>query len=339
MLLPERAAAAGPLEGDSDSSSVPGVTGTNSAGGSAIEAHSLVPGIGLLADVAGPGDGSVSMRAIKGVILDTQAQSDSVAVEGVNHGPYGGAGVFQCINPSSVSTVVLIVTQGSGPALDVDSALGIGVRAKGGLAPLLLTPPISGTGPPTSGSHTKGEVFLDSTAAMFVCTASGGAGGTWARVSYGAGAFNALNPTRVCDTRANTGPGGSLGNNPLNVYSGQKMAAFSDLTVRVAGPIGPTGAQQTLVPETATAVVLNVTVVNFTAPGNFTVYPADLAGPPNAANLNWPGAQSDGLSAIGNSVTVRIGNPAGDSSHRGVKIHNASAGTTDVVVDLAGYYE
>jgi hypothetical protein len=93
-----------------------------------------------------------------------------------------------------------------------------------------------------------------------------------------------------------------------------------------------------VIPAAASAVVLNIAVVDFTAAGNFTVYPADLPSPPNAANLNWPGPQSDGLAALSNSVTVRIGNPSGDSAHRGVKIHNASSGTTDVVVDLAGYY-
>jgi hypothetical protein len=38
------------------------------------------------------------------------------------------------------------------------------------------------------------------------------------------------------------------------------------------------------------------------------------------------------------SLQLDITGIIGDSAHRGVNIHNASAGTTDVVVDLAGYY-
>jgi hypothetical protein len=236
--------------------------------------------------------------------------------------------------PAASSIALLAENDGAGPAVQARSTSGIGVLATGGLAPLRLVP--SGSGPPTTGTHAVGEFFVDENGAVFVCTA---APGTWNTVSFSAGAgFTALNPTRVCDTRAGTGPGGNVQANPLNVYSGQTMPPFSDLTVLVAGAIGPNGSQQTVVPSTATAVVLNVAVVNFSAPGNFTVYPADLATPPTAANLNWPGPQPDGLAALSNSVTVRIGNPSGDNAHRGVKIHNASAGTTDVVVDVAGYY-
>jgi hypothetical protein len=176
-----------------------------------------------------------------------------------------------------------------------------------------------------------------------VCTATG-TPGTWQKQAFdsgggiGPGGFVPLNPTRVCDTRANTGPGGSVSNNPLNVYARQTMQPFSDLTILVAGPIGPSGGQQTLVPANARAVVLNLAVVNFSAAGNFTVYPADVGQVPTAANLNWPDPQSDGLVALSNSVTVRIGHPSGDNAHAGVKVHNASSGTTDAVIDLAGYY-
>jgi hypothetical protein len=57
---------------------------------------------------------------------------------------------------------------------------GYGGQFDGGLAQLKLNP--KGTaGKPTSGAHTKGEIYLDSAANLFVCTASG-TPGTWSRV-------------------------------------------------------------------------------------------------------------------------------------------------------------
>jgi hypothetical protein len=220
-------------------------------------------------------------------------------------------------------------------SVDVDAVLaralgaGVGVAARGGRANVNLTP-LAFSGLPTTGAYSRGDLYVDANGVLFLCVAAGDFATSTHPVIVRVG-FNPLNPTRVCDTRAGTGPGGGFQPNPLNVYAGQTMAPFSDLTIAISGPIGPTGSQQTIVPPQASAVVLNVTVVNFTAPGNFTVYPADLASPPTAANLNWPGPQSDGLVAIGNSVTVKVG-------ANGVKIHNASSGSTDVVVDIGGFF-
>src|SRR5215208_616061 len=50
---------------------------------------------------------------------------------------------------------------------------------QGGKAPLKLQPSHTG-GRPTTGQHTKGELFMDSGGALFVCTADG-TPGTWRR--------------------------------------------------------------------------------------------------------------------------------------------------------------
>jgi hypothetical protein len=58
---------------------------------------------------------------------------------------------------------------------------GYGGQFEGGLAQLKLTP--KGTaGKPTSGAHTKGEIYLDSAGTLFVCTANG-TPGTWRTVT------------------------------------------------------------------------------------------------------------------------------------------------------------
>jgi hypothetical protein len=92
--------------------------------------------------------------------------------------------------------------------------------------------------------------------------------------------------------------------------------------------VGP-GAQVTLtipgLPAGTTAVALNVTVTNPTAPSYLTVYPTGQ-GRPTASNLNFVAGQT-----IPNMVIAQVG--PGNK----VTFYNA-AGTVDVLADLAGYY-
>ncbi|MCO1595762.1 right-handed parallel beta-helix repeat-containing protein [Micromonospora sp. RHAY321] len=111
--------------------------------------------------------------------------------------------------------------------------------------------------------------------------------------------FTALNPLRALDTRTSGG-------------------AFPPNTTRQLDL-----AQRT--PAGATAVVLNVTVTGPTTAGVLKVFPAGDA-PPAASNLNFVAGQT-----IPNLVTVPM---VGGK----VSIHNASSGSTHVVVDVAGYF-
>jgi hypothetical protein len=131
------------------------------------------------------------------------------------------------------------------------------------------------------------------------------------------------------------GPGGTE-NNPYNVYATGPIAPFSDLTIKVSGLIGPSGGQAQFVPTNATAVVFNLAVTGFSHAGNFTCYPADT-GVPNAANLNWPEPPTE-IAALSNLVSVKLGAITGDAAHTGIKIHNASSGSAQAIVDLAGFY-
>jgi len=80
------------------------------------------------------------------------------------------------------------------------------------------------------------------------------------------------------------------------------------------------------VPPTATAVALNVTETNPTAVGFATVWPSGVARPNPASNLNFvPGKTAPNL------VVVPLG------ANGKVSLYN-SAGSTDYVADLVGYY-
>ena len=114
--------------------------------------------------------------------------------------------------------------------------------------------------------------------------------------------YVALAPSRVLDTRTN---GGALG---------QGTTRSLDLTRAV--------------PTSATAVVLNLTVTDPTAGGYLTVYPGSTPRP-TASSLNEKAGETRS-----NSVTVAL--PA--NHLRTLDIFN-QAGSTQVVVDLLGYYD
>ncbi|MGH7612308.1 MAG: G1 family glutamic endopeptidase [Candidatus Dormibacteria bacterium] len=115
------------------------------------------------------------------------------------------------------------------------------------------------------------------------------------------GAYTALSPTRLLDTRTShqtpLGPDGAVS---LKVTGGN-------------------------VPDSATAVAINVTVTDTSAASYLTVYPTGEV-TPLLSNLNWPAGDT-----VPNLVIVPVG------SGGEVTFYN-DAGTVDVVVDLEGYF-
>lgn len=128
--------------------------------------------------------------------------------------------------------------------------------------------------------------------------------------------FNPLAPARICDSRAANA--GSVAVNQCEFPGGGAATlGVGHIVVGVAGKGG--------VPLGATAAVLNVTVTNTTAAGFLDIWP-DGAAAPVASNLNWAPRQT-----VANRVIVPLG--AGGK----IDVFN-SAGLTDVVIDVNGYY-
>jgi hypothetical protein len=120
------------------------------------------------------------------------------------------------------------------------------------------------------------------------------------------GGVASLVPTRILDTRHGNGAPAT------------RVAAHSIVHLQVTGRGG--------VPAAGVgAVVLNVTAVRPASTGYLTVYPSDKARP-TASNLNFVAGQT-----VPNLVTVRL---SGDGR---VALFNGSAGTVDLVADVAGY--
>jgi hypothetical protein len=113
-------------------------------------------------------------------------------------------------------------------------------------------------------------------------------------------------PTRLLDTR--DGTGGVLG----------QIGAGADVSVTLANG--------SPVPPTATAVIVNVTSVNSTAPSFVTAWPTGSPRPLAATMNPRPGVP------VPNQAYLKLG-PGGRLS-----VFNYS-GSTDVVIDLFGYIE
>jgi len=115
------------------------------------------------------------------------------------------------------------------------------------------------------------------------------------------GVYTAMTPVRVLDTRLSGGPLGP--------------GASVNLVV------GGTGS----VPVNATAAILNVTAVDSSTAGFFTVFPTG-APLPTASNLNWLAGET-----VPNLVSVELGTGGSVTIYNGL-------GTADAVVDLQGYF-
>jgi hypothetical protein len=127
------------------------------------------------------------------------------------------------------------------------------------------------------------------------------------------GPYSPIEPVRICDTRAG---------NPSNLSGAAGQC--KGLTIPTAGTRTIDVANGSFgVPADATAVVLNVTVVNPVTPGFVTVYPTG-ATLPNASSIDYASGE-----VVPNLVEVGTGSAGQVSMY--------SSAQTDVVVDVEGY--
>ncbi len=126
-----------------------------------------------------------------------------------------------------------------------------------------------------------------------------------------AGEFTGVTSTRILDTRYGMGGFSS------------PVGPMGTISVPVAGYGGVPPMSSNTTPS---AVVLNVTVTNTTAPSFLRLYPSDANPLPQTSDLNWTTGKT-----VPNLVIVR---PGADGK---IAMYN-NAGSTDVVVDVLGWY-
>jgi hypothetical protein len=132
----------------------PGVLGKNTFGGVGVRGEGLHGVSGHSDGETGQGVHGINSTAGDGVLGDSEG---GAAIRGRSFGPTG-VGVH-------------------GEHFDS----GYGGQFKGGRAQLRLVPS-NRTGRPRGGTHSKGELYMDSNAALFVCV-KGGTPGRWRKIS------------------------------------------------------------------------------------------------------------------------------------------------------------
>jgi hypothetical protein len=127
----------------------------------------------------------------------------------------------------------------------------------------------------------------------------------------GGSGYFPITPTRICDTRP-SGPG--VASNPCDNPN--------------LGPL-PSGFYEELpgFNPIVAALAMNVTVTDTGAAGFLTVFPDDSPSIPLAADITWSSGQT-----IGNLVEA---DPGSTST---IDMFNGSSASTDLVIDVEGYY-
>ncbi len=196
---------------------------------------------------------------------------------------------------------------------------GTGLHAGGDRASIYIEP--QGAAPPSrSEGYNAGDLHVDSSGALWFCVTTGtGAAAKWRQLASttSAGSFHAVTPGRVYDSRLSTYPQhGTLG-------SGQNR------TLSVASSYDLNGAllNSNFVPAGATAVFANIVVVDTVANGWLAVNPGGDT-TVHAATINW--SQTGQVLANGISLTL--------DTNRQITVINGSAGSTQFVIDITGYW-
>jgi hypothetical protein len=194
-----------------------------------------------------------------------------------------------------------------------------GVRAYGGRAPLLLMP-AGVAAPARTDAHTPGELVEDASGDLWLCVVAG-TPGTWRKLAGAttAGAFHAIAPVRVYDSRLGGVPSpGRLNNLESRVVS------IKDSRNEATGDV----VTADVVPAGATAIVCNLTVTDTTGNGGFlSVVPGDVVAP-SGSSINWFGAGQN----LANGLTATV------AADRTVRVFAGGGSSTHFIIDVSGYY-
>lgn len=267
----------------------------------------------LIADVQGWFPASSGLTAIPAVrLLDTRPGATTIDGRFAGAGPLGQAAQLNLqvlgraqVPASGVSAVVLNVTA-VGPTAPGYVTVWPADAAQPNASNLNFVPGVTVPNLVIAKVSAGGQVALFNSAGSTNLIAD--LSGWFAANSE----LTPLAPFRLLDTRsgAQTGDGGFAGTG--------RLGAAAQLDLQVTGRDG--------IPVGAGAVVLNVTAVSPSAAGYLSVWPSGVP-MPGTSNVNFtPGV------IVPNLVVAGIG------SNGRVSIYNGSSGTSDVVVDVMGWF-
>jgi uncharacterized protein YvpB len=197
------------------------------------------------------------------------------------------------------------LANGSCPATSTISTINISGGARANRVLVSLGPDTSG-GPATDVCVYNAAGSID-----FVLDANGWFGSSLTSTPLGT-QFQAIGPTRVCDTRAGS----------ATPCSGHTLGQGATLSIVVAGVGG--------VPAVGpVAVIANLTAISPSTSTYLIAYPADVTPRPNASDLNIVGPVLPNLVVVGLSDLAPAGN---------LRLFNAS-GNVNAVLDVEGWFQ
>jgi hypothetical protein len=289
-----------------------GITGTNARQGSIYGQTSAFEDVGVLGFASGTDGWGVYGKSTGSAgigVYGLATATSAVGIMGEYIGTAGGTGIVgksnggTGVSASSTSGVGLLA---SGTTFDVQAS---------GTGRVLIS--ANGVANPPSGSSTVGTIAKDSAGNHWVCVASGSPG-TWRKLAgpATAGAFHALTPSRVYDSRAAAPAPGTLssgGNRTISVANSRNEA----------GTVVTTD----FVPAGATAVAANITITNTVNSGFLTVNPGGTV-TTLSSTINWFGTGQN----LANGVTLTL------NTNRELTIVAGGGGICDFIVDISGYY-
>lgn len=312
-----------------------GVVGDNSAaGGTGVRGRGVLVGVaGDATDLLGIGVTGAGTTGMRGVGTAIGAEGTSTTGVGVR-----GAGATGVLAVGVATGAQGSVTTADGVGvIGLGGDSGVGVRGVGGFyaleaaksskANLYLHPnnDVTGTpGPKTvpgarTDAHLAGEID-NVNGDLWLCVVAG-TPGRWRKIGgvATAGAFHAVTPGRVYDSRVALPTPGALS------MGGTRLLSVADRRDLVSGAV----ATANFVPAGATAISCNVTVVDTVLSGFLTINPGGTA-TINAATVNWSASGqilNNGVMLTLNAtreITVIAGGIGGSSTH--------------FVIDVNGYF-
>ncbi len=285
------------------------------ATGSYTSSDSAVPAVAAIATGSA---NSVRAWAADGLAVDAYSSNGTYGSRFENDGA-GGTAIRALAygNPGNGFTGGFAIWATGDVGLYTNST-SVGVSAS---APVQLELNGSGVTRPTTrvNAHRAGQIVFDSSGELWVCVTAGSPG-TWRKLSSAnsAGAFHAVTPGRVHDSRVAAGGPGVLGTG-------------SSRTISVANRmvVGSTPGLTDFVPVGAVAISANITVTTTSGVGNLAINPGgDTV--THGSIINWTAAGQ----TFANGVTLTL-----NSSRQLQVICNGAAGASaNFIIDVLGYW-
>ena len=230
-------------------------------------------------------------------------------------------------DPTALAAVMASASGGSTPgvfaeseygaAVETFSSAGVGARLSGYRGALVLEPVGEGA-LYQDVVHQISTIEADGAGDIWACV-QGGKPGIWRKLAgpQSAGAFHAITPARVYDSRQALPTPGPLaaGNNRRIDIADQRALSGGAVT-------GPN-----VVPEGATAISCNITALNTVNSGFLTVNPGDVT-TVSAASINWNASGQ----VFNNGIICAL------NSNRQVTVLCGGTGSANFAIDVTGYW-